>query len=62
MCSVQPVCFLKLMLKVVLLQYKFLKKEKDTDVKIEGKNAEDWMCIDFGMSVYKILSADLYCS
>ncbi|XP_037532926.1 mitochondrial assembly of ribosomal large subunit protein 1 [Nematolebias whitei] len=28
--------------------YKFLKKEKDANVKIEGKDSEDWMCIDFG--------------
>ncbi|CAJ1062092.1 mitochondrial assembly of ribosomal large subunit protein 1 [Xyrichtys novacula] len=28
--------------------YKFLKKEDDPHVKIEGKNAEDWICIDFG--------------
>ncbi|XP_037836294.1 mitochondrial assembly of ribosomal large subunit protein 1 [Kryptolebias marmoratus] len=28
--------------------YKFLKKEEDTHVKIEGKDAEDWLCVDFG--------------
>uniref|UniRef100_A0A3Q3QNG0 Mitochondrial assembly of ribosomal large subunit protein 1 n=1 Tax=Monopterus albus TaxID=43700 RepID=A0A3Q3QNG0_MONAL len=28
--------------------YKFLKKDGDPHVKIEGKDAEDWMCIDFG--------------
>ncbi|XP_026226822.1 mitochondrial assembly of ribosomal large subunit protein 1 [Anabas testudineus] len=28
--------------------YKFLKKGGDPDVKFEGKDAEDWMCIDFG--------------
>ncbi|XP_034553635.1 mitochondrial assembly of ribosomal large subunit protein 1 [Notolabrus celidotus] len=31
--------------------YKFLKKEGEPNVKIEGKNAEDWMCIDFGNMV-----------
>lgn len=31
--------------------YKFLKKEDEPNVKIEGKNAEDWMCIDFGKMV-----------
>lgn len=31
------------------LQYKFLKKEGEPHVKIEGKDTEDWMCIDFGM-------------
>ncbi len=35
--------------KNIFLQYKFLKKEKEPNVKIEGKDAEDWMCIDFGM-------------
>lgn len=33
---------------LTLLQYKFLKKENEPNVKIEGKNTEDWMCIDFG--------------
>ncbi|XP_044063372.1 mitochondrial assembly of ribosomal large subunit protein 1 [Siniperca chuatsi] len=28
--------------------YKFLKKDGELNVKIEGKDAEDWMCIDFG--------------
>ncbi|XP_077432782.1 mitochondrial assembly of ribosomal large subunit protein 1 [Vanacampus margaritifer] len=28
--------------------YKFLKKDHDVHVKIEGKAADDWMCIDFG--------------
>ncbi|XP_074540094.1 mitochondrial assembly of ribosomal large subunit protein 1 [Halichoeres trimaculatus] len=31
--------------------YKFLKKESEPNVKVEGKNAEDWMCIDFGNMV-----------
>lgn len=30
-------------------QYKYFKKEKERNVKIEGKETEDWMCIDFGM-------------
>lgn len=38
--------------------YKFLKKEGDPNVKIEGKDAEDWMCIDFGnMVVHFMLPA-----
>lgn len=36
---------------MLLLQYKFLKKDEDPNVKIEGKDAEDWMCIDFGMYI-----------
>ncbi|KAM9352838.1 mitochondrial assembly of ribosomal large subunit protein 1 [Symphorus nematophorus] len=31
--------------------YKFLKKEGQQNVKIEGKDSEDWMCIDFGNMV-----------
>ncbi|XP_017567848.1 mitochondrial assembly of ribosomal large subunit protein 1 [Pygocentrus nattereri] len=31
--------------------YKFMKKECDPHVHIEGKDAEDWMCIDFGCMV-----------
>ncbi|XP_044216349.1 mitochondrial assembly of ribosomal large subunit protein 1 [Thunnus albacares] len=31
--------------------YKFLKTNHDPHVKIEGKDAEDWMCIDFGNMV-----------
>ncbi|TKS81971.1 Mitochondrial assembly of ribosomal large subunit protein 1 [Collichthys lucidus] len=31
--------------------YKFLKKAGEPNVKIEGKDAEDWMCIDFGNMV-----------
>lgn len=30
------------------LKYKFLKKEGEPHVKIEGKDTEDWICIDFG--------------
>ncbi|KAG9345182.1 hypothetical protein JZ751_009725 [Albula glossodonta] len=28
--------------------YKYLKQDSDPHVQIEGKDAEDWMCIDFG--------------
>ncbi|XP_034410176.1 mitochondrial assembly of ribosomal large subunit protein 1 [Cyclopterus lumpus] len=31
--------------------YKFLKKTGASNVKIEGKDSEDWMCIDFGNMV-----------
>uniref|UniRef100_A0A1A7X4D3 Mitochondrial assembly of ribosomal large subunit protein 1 n=1 Tax=Iconisemion striatum TaxID=60296 RepID=A0A1A7X4D3_9TELE len=31
--------------------YKFLKKNKDPNVKVEGKEADDWICIDFGNMV-----------
>uniref|UniRef100_A0A4W5L033 Mitochondrial assembly of ribosomal large subunit protein 1 n=1 Tax=Hucho hucho TaxID=62062 RepID=A0A4W5L033_9TELE len=31
--------------------YKSMKKDGDPHAKIEGKDAEDWMCIDFGRMV-----------
>ncbi|KAM9724401.1 mitochondrial assembly of ribosomal large subunit protein 1 [Menidia menidia] len=35
--------------------YKFLKKDGDPNVKLEGKDAEDWMCIDFGNIVVHLM-------
>ena len=29
-------------------QYKFLKCKSEPHVKIEGKDTDDWMCVDFG--------------
>ncbi|XP_040900396.1 mitochondrial assembly of ribosomal large subunit protein 1 [Toxotes jaculatrix] len=43
--------------------YKFLKKDGDPNVKIEGKDAEDWMCIDFGNMVVHFMmpeTRDIY--
>lgn len=31
--------------------YKFLKNSGDPNVKIQGKDADDWMCVDFGNMV-----------
>ncbi|CAB1333881.1 unnamed protein product [Coregonus sp. 'balchen'] len=31
--------------------YKYMKKDGDPHAKIEGKDADDWMCIDFGSMV-----------
>ncbi|XP_008430748.1 mitochondrial assembly of ribosomal large subunit protein 1 [Poecilia reticulata] len=31
--------------------FKFMRKHGDPHVKIEGKDAEDWMCVDFGKMV-----------
>lgn len=41
---------------MLFLQYKFLKKDGDPNVKIEGKDTEDWMCIDFGKQILKVFS------
>ncbi|XP_019110683.2 mitochondrial assembly of ribosomal large subunit protein 1 [Larimichthys crocea] len=43
--------------------YKFLKKAGEPNVKIEGKDAEDWMCIDFGNMVVHFMlpeTRDIY--
>lgn len=29
-------------------QYKFLKRKSEPHVKIEGKDTDDWLCVDFG--------------
>ncbi|XP_029958435.1 mitochondrial assembly of ribosomal large subunit protein 1 [Salarias fasciatus] len=42
---------LRAMALYTLKVYKFLKKDADPNVKIEGKDTEDWMCIDFGKMV-----------
>ncbi|XP_038125476.1 mitochondrial assembly of ribosomal large subunit protein 1 isoform X1 [Cyprinodon tularosa] len=31
--------------------YKFLRKDGEPHVRVEGKDAEDWMCVDFGNMV-----------
>ncbi|XP_068425659.1 mitochondrial assembly of ribosomal large subunit protein 1 [Clinocottus analis] len=38
--------------------YKFMKKDGVPNVKIQGKNAEDWMCIDFGNMVVHFMLPD----
>ncbi|TNN78446.1 Mitochondrial assembly of ribosomal large subunit protein 1 [Liparis tanakae] len=35
--------------------YKFLKKDGASNVKIEGKDSEDWMCIDFGNMIVHLM-------
>lgn len=45
---------------MIFQQYKFLKKEGAPNVKIEGKDAEDWMCIDFGMLNKETLFYNIY--
>uniref|UniRef100_A0A8C6MFX7 Mitochondrial assembly of ribosomal large subunit protein 1 n=1 Tax=Nothobranchius furzeri TaxID=105023 RepID=A0A8C6MFX7_NOTFU len=35
--------------------YKFLKKDKDPNAKIEGKDTDDWICIDFGNMVVHLM-------
>lgn len=35
--------------------YKFMKKNGASNVKIEGKDSEDWMCIDFGNMIVHLM-------
>ncbi|CAN2389808.1 negative regulation of mitochondrial translation [Pristimantis euphronides] len=42
---------LQAMAQYMLKMYKFLKAESEPHVCLEGKDTEDWMCIDFGTIV-----------
>ncbi|XP_062847621.1 mitochondrial assembly of ribosomal large subunit protein 1 [Trichomycterus rosablanca] len=42
---------LRAMAEYAVSVYKFLKKDGDAHTRIEGKNCEDWMCVDFGSMV-----------
>ncbi|KAM9308178.1 mitochondrial assembly of ribosomal large subunit protein 1 [Gastrophryne carolinensis] len=39
---------LQAMAQYTLKVYKYLKQESDSHVHLEGKETDDWMCIDFG--------------
>lgn len=54
-------CFCNCETHCFFLQYKYFKKEKEPNVKIEGKDAEDWMCIDFGMWILGSLHECQFC-
>lgn len=38
--------------------YKFMRKDGDPHAKFEGKDTEDWMCIDFGNMVVHFMLPD----
>uniref|UniRef100_A0A3P8UY06 Mitochondrial assembly of ribosomal large subunit protein 1 n=1 Tax=Cynoglossus semilaevis TaxID=244447 RepID=A0A3P8UY06_CYNSE len=43
--------------------YKFMKKKEDPNVKLEGKDSEDWICVDFGDIVVHLMlpeTRDIY--
>ncbi|KAL2083834.1 hypothetical protein ACEWY4_019352 [Coilia grayii] len=46
---------LRAMASYALKVYKFLKSSADAHVRIEGKDAEDWVCIDFGEMVVHLM-------
>lgn len=39
----------------IVKTYKFLKCKSEPHVKIEGKDTEDWMCVDFGSMVIHLM-------
>ncbi|KYO26806.1 mitochondrial assembly of ribosomal large subunit protein 1 [Alligator mississippiensis] len=43
------------MAQYLLKMYKHLKQDDDPYVQIEGKDTEDWMCIDFGSMVIHLM-------
>ncbi|XP_028381633.1 mitochondrial assembly of ribosomal large subunit protein 1 [Phyllostomus discolor] len=43
------------MVHYIVKTYKFLKCKSEPHVKIEGKDTEDWMCVDFGSMVIHLM-------
>nr|XP_019583227.1 PREDICTED: mitochondrial assembly of ribosomal large subunit protein 1 [Rhinolophus sinicus] len=39
----------------IVKTYKFLKHESEPHVKIEGKDTDDWLCVDFGSMVIHLM-------
>lgn len=39
-------------LLLLLSQYKLQKEDSDPRAQIEGKETDDWLCIDFGKSLW----------
>ncbi|XP_039078443.1 mitochondrial assembly of ribosomal large subunit protein 1 [Hyaena hyaena] len=39
----------------IVKMYKYLKCKSEPHVKIEGKNADDWLCVDFGSMVIHLM-------
>lgn len=40
---------------VSFFQYKYLKSKSEPHVKIEGKDTDDWLCMDFGSMVIHLM-------
>uniref|UniRef100_A0A671N8R1 Si:zfos-1192g2.3 n=1 Tax=Sinocyclocheilus anshuiensis TaxID=1608454 RepID=A0A671N8R1_9TELE len=43
---------------LVYLQFKFLRKDKEPHVRLEGRDCDDWKCIDFGPMVLHLMLPD----
>lgn len=46
---------LRAMAFYIVKTYKFLKCKSDPHVKIEGKDTDDWLCVDFGSMVIHLI-------
>ncbi|XP_067305537.1 mitochondrial assembly of ribosomal large subunit protein 1-like [Pseudorasbora parva] len=40
------------------LQFKFLRKDEERHVRLEGRDCDDWKCIDFGPVVLHLMLPD----
>ncbi|KAM4027786.1 mitochondrial assembly of ribosomal large subunit protein 1 [Anomaloglossus baeobatrachus] len=49
---------LQAMAQYILKAYKFMKRKNDPHVCIEGKDTDDWMCIDFGAIVVHFMLSE----
>ncbi|XP_052473709.1 mitochondrial assembly of ribosomal large subunit protein 1 [Carassius gibelio] len=43
---------------LLLKTFKFLRKDKDPHVRLEGRDCDDWKCIDFGPMVLHLMLPD----
>ncbi|XP_036617065.1 mitochondrial assembly of ribosomal large subunit protein 1 [Trichosurus vulpecula] len=46
---------LEAMAQYIVKMHKFLKSKSDAFVRIEGKDADDWLCVDFGSIVIHLI-------
>uniref|UniRef100_A0A4X2JRX5 Mitochondrial assembly of ribosomal large subunit protein 1 n=1 Tax=Vombatus ursinus TaxID=29139 RepID=A0A4X2JRX5_VOMUR len=46
---------LQAMAQYIVKMHKFLKSKNDAFVRIEGKDADDWLCVDFGSMVIHLM-------
>ncbi|KAK7158401.1 hypothetical protein R3I93_009574 [Phoxinus phoxinus] len=46
------------MAEFVLKAFKFLRKDEERHVRLEGRDCDDWKCIDFGSMVLHLMLSD----
>ncbi|XP_077088728.1 mitochondrial assembly of ribosomal large subunit protein 1 [Siphateles boraxobius] len=49
---------LSAMAECVLKSFKFLRKNEERHVRLEGRDCDDWKCIDFGSMVLHLMLSD----